>query len=76
MGFPLFRGITAAASLKRHESARMGYAEPVGELFRGITAAASLKHDNDPELFDAVIRAPLPRHHCRGLIEARIGAIP
>ena len=61
----LFRGISAAASLKldirRPNRFGMG-------LFRGISAAASLKHLTDVEL--DLIDIPFPQHFRCGLIEA------
>src|SRR5579875_1379204 len=43
------------------------YEDP-SRIFRGITAAASLKRINDNSI--QMPRTHLPRHHCRGLIEA------
>src|SRR5579875_272619 len=62
----VFRGITAAASLKPSMSGLSWIL--VVSVFRGITAAASLKLVE--EGLTAVNLECLPRHHCRGLIEA------
>jgi len=63
----IFRGIDAAASLKLRDDV---HAELAGELiFRGIDAAASLKRRFRLFLF-VDHQADLPRHRCRGLIEA------
>ena len=62
----LFRGLTAAASLKLHLCG--GGLDSV-LLFRGLTAAASLKPGPEPaRQIDRVVA--LPRPHRRGLIEA------
>src|SRR5581483_2164918 len=64
----LFRGLTAAASLKLCQHLRR-HARRKAELFRGLTAAASLKPliSRSPSAH----RRSLPRPHRRGLIEAR-----
>src|SRR5579884_760128 len=61
----VFRGITAAASLKLNDR-RLLHGWFCG--LRGITAAASLKR----QWLAEGVGGPwgLPRHHCRGLIEA------
>jgi hypothetical protein len=63
----IFRGVTAAASLKPVNDKT--HSTVIPSIFRGVTAAASLKHKgqgNDARrwLYN------LPRRHCRGLIEA------
>src|SRR5581483_1822301 len=64
---PLFRGLTAAASLKLDNSTV--HLNAKRRLFRGLTAAASLKPLGIGVDF-APVRRPLPRPHRRGLIEA------
>ncbi len=64
----LFRGLTAAASLKRGLHRAAGRSP--GALFRGLTAAASLKRDVARRPQAQAGLAPLPRPHRRGLIEA------
>ena len=66
----LFRGINAAASLKRgwHPHYRLRS----DRLFRGINAAASLKRSGAS--VKACATSALPRHQCRGLIEAATAA--
>src|SRR5579884_3030526 len=67
----VFRGITAAASLKGgHREALPAQSRCV---FRGITAAASLK-EQDRRVGSHGSGPGLPRHHCRGLIEGTLGA--
>ena len=66
----IFRGIDAAASLK-HE-ALMPLPPYLGVIFRGIDAAASLKPIRPG--VDQGDAPDLPRHRCRGLIEARNAA--
>ena len=62
----LFRGFTAAASLKPGSILAL----IAGRLlFRGFTAAASLKHVHSVGFLPT--RSTLPRLHRRGLIEAR-----
>ena len=64
----VFRGFTAAASLKRHDFANLG--DLAAQVFRGFTAAASLKADG--RLGNAAqVRGRFPRFHRRGLIEGR-----
>ena len=68
-GAVIFRGIDAAASLKRASCADVRCRQL--PIFRGIDAAASLKRVR----IVASRSAPstdLPRHRCRGLIEARL----
>ena len=62
----LFPGIRAGASLKRGQ--RAGRNAMVADLFPGIRAGASLKCTLAAHL-DAHVSS-LPRHSCRGLIEA------
>ncbi len=64
----LFRGLTAAASLKLSVAA-VGHAIKSAILFRGLTAAASLKPVAARYSLGSLL--PLPRPHRRGLIEAR-----
>ena len=67
----LFRGLSAAASLKQRQ-ANNTYSVYHVDLFRGLSAAASLKQDSYAKP-DAVTWVPaLPRPQCRGLIEARL----
>jgi hypothetical protein len=70
----VFRGIDAAASLKRPGVPRDEH--DAGWVFRGIDAAASLKHGF--HRWQAHKREGcFPRHRCRGLIEAcTIGTRP
>ena len=64
----IFRGIDAAASLKR---ALYQFAGDMNcHIFRGIDAAASLKRLLSCRCCDHG-KCYLPRHRCRGLIEAR-----
>ncbi len=63
----IFRGIDAAASLKPEMDKGRGENPPI---FRGIDAAASLKLRN-PLCPTPPRPRHLPRHRCRGLIEAR-----
>src|SRR5262249_39626792 len=61
---PLFRGFTAAASLKRHDGGSPYTYD--GDLFRGFTAAASLKRVHQNFLYDCTgdsSAALLPRPH-------------
>ena len=67
----LFRGLSAAASLKPEKDDRLGNVE---ELFRGLSAAASLKPARSR--MAALNASSLPRPQCRGLIEATTGCNP
>ena len=67
LGRPSFRGIFAAASLKRCSTARAHAVD--AQSIRGIRAAASLKRLIKAADTHVIIRI-IPRHSCRGLIEA------
>jgi len=60
------RDIRAAASLKLEAHIDLG--ERIAPIIRGIRAAASLKLEAVPKRPN--VEQPLPRHSCRGLIEA------
>src|SRR5205823_2677475 len=62
----IFRGVIAAASLKRRDAATPTHR--ASRIFRGVIAAASLKPVTDREAFLAL--SDLPRRNRRGLIEA------
>src|SRR5258707_1024947 len=63
----VFRGIDAAASLKPFRRDMLH--REIRNVFRGIDAAASLKQDISADNCALFLWA-LPRHRCRGLIEA------
>jgi len=63
----IFRGIDAAASLKHADENWSVQEQQV--IFRGIDAAASLKRRTRQQRHYGR-SAHLPRHRCRGLIEA------
>jgi len=67
VGRLIFRGIDAAASLKRE---RVDIETRIVAIFRGIDAAASLKHVGATPRNRRLPHQDLPRHRCRGLIEA------
>jgi hypothetical protein len=69
----VFRGINAAASLKR-EAIGVGFIEAedaVQQVFRSVIAAASLKHVH-PLVLTIGVRRVFPQHQCCGLIEVRL----
>ena len=72
-GDEIFRGIDAAASLKLGLQASKTTLK-FFVIFRGIDAAASLKRDSRRCVCCYIWY--LPRHRCRGLIEAAAISVP